>query len=76
MLAPLHHEGNVVHRVVEVLHPHGALQHQVLLGLVGGGHHPGAVDEEDSVHERHVLPHFRLPSDGRHIAHLNIDMKI
>ena len=31
---------------------------------------PWAVDEEDALHERDVLPHLGLTGDGGHVAHL------
>jgi hypothetical protein len=37
---------------------------------LAGWDDPGAVDEVNLLHERDVLPHFRLPRYGRHVADL------
>lgn len=44
------------------------LQHFFLVRLSGGKYNSRAVDEEDSTHQRDVLPDFGLTGDGRHLA--------
>uniref|UniRef100_A0AAG5DRU4 Uncharacterized protein n=1 Tax=Anopheles atroparvus TaxID=41427 RepID=A0AAG5DRU4_ANOAO len=67
---PLQYLLDVIFGVVDQLHAHDRLQHFLGVRFRRGIHHPGAIDQEDTLHQRDVLPHFRFARDWRHLAHL------
>ena len=55
----------------QVLYPHNPLQDSLCVGVVGlVVHNPRAINEEDLLHERDVLPHLCLSWHRRHFADL------
>uniref|UniRef100_A0A8W7PVQ6 Uncharacterized protein n=1 Tax=Anopheles coluzzii TaxID=1518534 RepID=A0A8W7PVQ6_ANOCL len=66
----LQHLLDVVLRIVDQLDPHHRLQHLLRVGFRGRVDDARAIDQEDALHQRDVLPHLRFARDRGHLAHL------
>lgn len=55
----------------QVLDADDALEYQLRVGIAAAAvYHSRAVDQEDALHQRNVLPHLGLPWNGGRLAHL------